>query len=109
MVVVEHVPRPGVGVSSYPSSHEVCYASRMRNEGLDRTVARRITAALGQKGLSVNRLAVSAGIPQATLYRKLVAGRGSFTIEELGALGAVLDRDVASFLADDTDEAEEAA
>ena len=57
-----------------------------------------VRAAIERAGLSVNRAAQLAGIPQSTLDRRLLGGTPGFTVSELSALASVLGIDASSLV-----------
>lgn len=61
-------------------------------------IAGSIDALRIEKGISLDELSASTGIPRATLTRKIRNG-GLFTVEELDAVSAVLEVPTVSWLA----------
>ena len=57
-----------------------------------------VKAAIERAGLSVNRAAALAGIPQSTLDRRLVGNPPGFSIAELSSLASVLGVEVGDLL-----------
>ena len=57
-----------------------------------------VKAAIERAGLSVNRAAALAGIPQSTLDRRLLGAPPGFTITELSSLASVLGVEVGDLL-----------
>lgn len=67
-------------------------------------VAATVSEAIEAQGQTVRGVANSAGIPRATLIRRL-SGVTPFTVAELDAIASVLDVPVSTFLGDDSDAA----
>ena len=71
----------------------------MAHTETNRHIAESVENMRGEQGLTQSALAREAGIPLTTFRRK-IAGHGSFTLDELEALGLPLGRGLASWFAD---------
>ena len=63
----------------------------MDNESFDKRLAHRIRETRETAGISLNKLSESAGIPYATLHRKLEKGSGSLLAREVHSIAKALE------------------
>ena len=64
---------------------------------INEEVGKKVAAAIALADLTAHRVAVRSGIPSSTLHRKLM-GAGSFTVDELQRISAVVGVDFVQFL-----------
>ncbi|MFI9405303.1 hypothetical protein [Nocardia sp. NPDC052316] len=69
-------------------------------EHLDQMVAGKVRLAMSDAGLCLEDLAARSGLPASDL-RSLLAAHGSFTLDELVRIAAVLRRRVVDLLPDE--------
>ncbi len=76
----------------------------MDNASFDHRVAELVDAAIDESGKSRNAVAKDAGVPYATLDRKL-RGIAPFNVSELNRLARATGKTPGSFLPDETEAA----